>query len=385
MEFVNGRDFGSEVQEGGPLSVADAVGCVLQAARGLAYAHGQGVIHRDVKPANLLHDADGLVKVADLGLAHLNSAHGTGSGSALTQAGGILGTADYMAPEQALDLTGIDARADIYALGCTLYYLLTGQPPYTAGSLMGLLLKHRDAPIPALGALRPDVPGEVEIIFRRMVAKQPGDRLAPMTAVVEALEGVQAKVAALRTRPATARQAPAAQPSGEATVAADSAEQLLAKERPAGSLSDSKTPSQTLSGQGRVATLTVVLAEPSRTQAAIVRKYLRELGIDQVHSTGSGAEALALTEQHQAHVLLSALHLADITGVQLVQALRADARFADVGFVLASSESHSDEALAVLATPRTVVLPKPFDLRQLAGALTEAAAWSPKDLSPGRK
>jgi CheY-like chemotaxis protein len=290
-----------------------------------------------------------------------------------------------MAPEQALDLTSIDARADIYALGCTLYYLLTGQPPYTAGSLMGLLLKHRDAPIPALGALRPDVPVELESIYRRMVAKQPGDRLAPMTAVVEALEGVQGKVVALRTRPGAPQRAPASPPSGEATVDAESAEQLLAKERLAGTCSESETPSQTLSGRGRQTTLTVVVAEPSRTQAAIVRKYLRDLGIDRVHSTGSGAEALTLAVQHQAHVVLSAFHLADMTGVQLVQALRAEARFADVGFVLASSESHSSEALAILATPRTRVLSKPFDLRQLAGALAEAAACSPEVLLAGRQ
>jgi two-component system chemotaxis response regulator CheY len=122
--------------------------------------------------------------------------------------------------------------------------------------------------------------------------------------------------------------------------------------------------------------------EPSRAQAAIVRKYLQELSIDQVHGTGSGKVALDLAKQRKADVLLSALHLSDMTGVQLAQELRAGVEFANVGFVLASSESPSGEALAVLAAPRTVLLPKPFDVRQLARALAEAAGRSAENL-PG--
>lgn len=383
MEFVNGRDLGSEVQQDGPLSVADAVGCTLQAARGLAYAHGQGVIHRDIKPANLLRDAGGLVKVADLGLARLNTGPDGSPRSGLTQAGGIVGTADFMAPEQALDSTSIDARADIYALGCTLYFLLTGQAPYTAGSIIELLFKHRDAPLPALGATRPDVPAEVEALFRRMVAKRSDDRPATMLAVIETLEGLQDRVADLRARPVV--RPPVSPSSAGETVAAETSEQFLAKEPRPGTPPESKAAAQTV-GDGRPqTTLSVVLVEPSRTQAAIVRKYLLELGIDQVHGTGSGREALALAKQQKADVLLSAQHLADMTGVQLVQTLRAEAGCAHVGFVLASSESPSGEALAVLATPRTVLLPKPFDQRQLAKALGQAAGRSTEDLLGSRK
>ncbi len=183
MEFVNGRDLASEVTKSGPLSVADALDCTLQAARGLEYAHGKGIIHRDIKPANLLRDVNGLVKVADLGLARLSGTPAGGSGviGGLTQAGGIVGTTDYMPPEQALDSTSIDQRADTYSLGCTLYFLLAGRPPYSASSLMGLLLKHRDDPIPSLTATRSDVPAEVDNLYRRMVAKKPADRPSPMT------------------------------------------------------------------------------------------------------------------------------------------------------------------------------------------------------------
>src|SRR5262249_36144112 len=136
MEFVDGRDLAREVQESGPLSAAAAVECLVQAARGLEYAHSRNFVHRDVKPANLLRDASGVVKVADMGLARLSAAASETGVLALTQAGGIVGTSEYMAPEQAVDAQVIDHRADVYSLGCTLYFLLTGKPVYAAGSLM---------------------------------------------------------------------------------------------------------------------------------------------------------------------------------------------------------------------------------------------------------
>ncbi len=163
MEFINGRDLASVVEREGPLGVSAAVDCILQAARGLAYAHGQGMIHRDIKPANLLRDADGLVKVADLGLARFNNLEGAGGG--ITQAGRILGTVDYMPPEQAIDSAGVDHRADIYSLGATLHYLLLGRPPYQGQTMMATLLKHRDAPIPSLSEIRPEVPAALNALF----------------------------------------------------------------------------------------------------------------------------------------------------------------------------------------------------------------------------
>src|SRR5262249_37309421 len=164
MEFVNGRDLATEVQQRGPLPVPEAVGCAVQAARALDYAHRQGIIHRDVKPANLLRDAGGVVKGADLGLArsHEPSGRPAEDPGALTQAGTIMGTVDFMPPEQALGLTTIDHRADIYSLGCTLHYLLIGRPPYEGPTLMATLLKHREAKIPSVCAARPEVPATLD-------------------------------------------------------------------------------------------------------------------------------------------------------------------------------------------------------------------------------
>src|ERR1043165_9860043 len=161
MEFVNGRDLASVIEQSGPMSLHDAVDCLLQAARGLAYVHGQGMIHRDITPANLLRDQAGTVKVTDLGLARFSSTGGGASAqSALTQAGGVLGTVDYMSPEQAVDSTTIDHRADIYSLGATLYFLLLGKPPYQGQTMMATLFKHREAPIPSLAETRHDVRSE---------------------------------------------------------------------------------------------------------------------------------------------------------------------------------------------------------------------------------
>ncbi|MGH7169600.1 MAG: serine/threonine-protein kinase, partial [Gemmataceae bacterium] len=194
MEFVNGRDLATEVQQRGSLPVAEAVDCIVQSARGLAYAHEQGVIHRDIKPANLLRDVNGVVKVADLGLARFNDSFDRPAEemNALTQAGTIMGTIDFMPPEQAMGLTNIDHRADIYSLGCTLYFLLNARPPYQGPSLMAVLLKHREASIPALSASRSDVPAALEHVFRRMMAKKPEERPPSLSEVVRDLEALTA-------------------------------------------------------------------------------------------------------------------------------------------------------------------------------------------------
>jgi molecular chaperone DnaK len=190
MEYVDGPDLATLVSENGLFSIQQTVDCILQAARGLEYAHGQGIIHRDIKPDNLLLDKSGTIKILDMGLARIDRlsqgqvAHETN----LTSDNQIVGTVDYMSPEQAEDSSKVDRRSDIYGLGCTMFRLLTGRPPYEGTTAFQTLIFHRVNPIPSLLDFRADVPENLDEIFRKMVAKELDDRYDSMTDVIHEFE-----------------------------------------------------------------------------------------------------------------------------------------------------------------------------------------------------
>jgi serine/threonine protein kinase len=178
MEYVDGIDLHAKVKQDGPLSVEQAVDYVRQAALGLQHAHEEGLVHRDIKPANLILEQKGpdkreVVKILDLGLASAKSDEGS-----LTEEHNekVLGTADYLAPEQAKNSHGADARSDIYALGCTLYYLLVAAPPFPSGTLSERIRAHTQTPPPNLLEKRPDVPPAIADLYFRMMAKNPQAR-----------------------------------------------------------------------------------------------------------------------------------------------------------------------------------------------------------------
>lgn len=199
MQFVDGMDLAALVRQQGVLAPDKAIAAVLQAARGLEYAHSRGVVHRDIKPANLLMDREGTVRILDMGLARLEST--TESGSGLTGTGQVMGTVDYMAPEQAVETRAADARADIYSLGVTLWFLLTGRPLYEGETLVKRLMAHQNHPIPSLRDGCPRAPVKLEAIFQRMVAKSPDARQQSVAEVVRELESLFEKDASPASLP----------------------------------------------------------------------------------------------------------------------------------------------------------------------------------------
>jgi serine/threonine protein kinase len=194
MEYVEGMNLDRVVSEQGPLPVPRGVDYLIQAARGLEASHGMGIIHRDIKPGNLMLDDVGTVRVLDLGLARIVDANNPFSKTAtgrLTQSGMYMGTIDYMAPEQAEDPHSVDHRADIYSLGCTLYFLLTGQVPFPGKTILKRLLAHQEHAAPSLLAIRPGVSPAIEAAYLKMMAKRPEERPASMSDVIALLQASQ--------------------------------------------------------------------------------------------------------------------------------------------------------------------------------------------------
>jgi eukaryotic-like serine/threonine-protein kinase len=197
MEYIGGVDLGKLVKDRGPLPIPMACSYVRQAALGLQHAHDRSMIHRDIKPANLLvgisdqgeYGVRNVVKILDMGLARFVHDESNESGSTeLTRANTVVGTPEFMSPEQAKNARGVDHRSDLYSLGCTLYYLLSGEPPFPKGSPLEKLMQHQmDAPRP-IQFLRKDVPGELAAIVHSLLAKRPEDRFQSGAAVAHAME-----------------------------------------------------------------------------------------------------------------------------------------------------------------------------------------------------
>ncbi len=194
MEYVSGGDLKSLLDRQGPLTVAKALDYTQQIARGMQYAHDKQIIHRDIKPANLLLDSDGCVKILDLGLARIirEETQDELQTKGLTADGALMGTVDYLSPEQSLDTKTADVRSDIYSLGCTLYTLLTGEAVYPAGTLVQKILAHREAAIPSLRLRRSEIPEALDQLFQQMIAKSPAARPQSMAAVMESLQRIAA-------------------------------------------------------------------------------------------------------------------------------------------------------------------------------------------------
>ncbi len=206
MEYVRGENLTDVVRKQGKLAPEVAAGYALQAARGLQYAHERGIIHRDIKPDNLMLNEHGIVKIADMGLAKMRGEEKKDNTSAagaeqratmlqkargdLTMGDVAMGTPAYMPPEQARDAGGVDHRADQYSLGCTLYYLCAGRTPFSGNSAYELINKHIMEPLPPIEGVAPQTPRALGVIIERMMEKIPEDRYPSMNEVIHDLEGL---------------------------------------------------------------------------------------------------------------------------------------------------------------------------------------------------
>ena len=197
MEYVEGLDLAKLVKAKGPLPIAHACHFIGQAALGLQHAHEEGLVHRDIKPGNLMLSRKGdkaTIKVLDFGLAKVTREEKVDG--ALTSEGQALGTPDFIAPEQIIDAQGADIRADIYSLGGTLYYLLTGRPPFPSHSLYDIYQAHISRDADPLNQVRPEVPSELAALVAKMMAKDPARRFQTPGEVVQALTPFFKKTAA---------------------------------------------------------------------------------------------------------------------------------------------------------------------------------------------
>ncbi|MCA9090045.1 MAG: protein kinase [Planctomycetaceae bacterium] len=274
MEYVDGRNFFEIVSDQGPQDCRRAVDLIEQGCEGLAYAHRAGLVHRDIKPGNFILDEHGRVRLMDLGLARVTDASEEAS---LTVAHDekVLGTADYLAPEQAVDSHTVDPRADLYSLGCTLYFLLTGHPPFNQGTLTQRLLAHQTKEPPPVEEERPDVPQSLVLIIRKLMAKKPEDRYQSADEVVTvlkewlaSLDSTDAELAIPNAMipPSTERPAP---PPGSTRVQSPSSKKTsssgksVAKKsaRESGKLAFDDAPSSTTSS-GKDSSSEILEAEP---------------------------------------------------------------------------------------------------------------------------
>jgi|GEM_PF-1350723 len=186
LEFVEGGDLHDRVKNRGPLPVPEAIAVILKVAEGLQFASSRGLIHRDIKPANLLVTPEGAVKIIDLGLA----LQADEDDERVTREGTTVGTVDFMSPEQARDSRATNERSDIYSLGCTFYYLLSGTPPFPGGDVADKLSRHCLQPAPDVRQVRPDVPAALALLILRMMAKKPEQRFSNYQELIESLAAV---------------------------------------------------------------------------------------------------------------------------------------------------------------------------------------------------
>jgi response regulator RpfG family c-di-GMP phosphodiesterase/serine/threonine protein kinase len=339
MEFVEGPDLEKMVKDHGPLAVPVACDLIRQAAAGLSAAHAKQLVHRDIKPSNIKVRplADGTagdapkyhVKLLDFGLAQDFRRR-------MTEPGVLLGTLDYIAPEQAQNAHAADVRADIYGLGGVLYWCLTGQVPFPArGPAPQEIVRRMTAPPPSARAVRPEVPAELDAVLARMLAPRPDQRYATPDAVIRGL------LPFLGTSGAAAR-----------------------------SVGDSSGVDEAIRWSGGTRPR-VLLVDDDSTIRAFCRLALRSLEAD-IEEADSGDTALLLLRNREYDMLVLDVHLPGLSGADVLRRIRSEPAFANLRVLLLSGMAPPDDLARLLVAGADDYLAKPFTATQFEGRVQAA-------------
>jgi response regulator RpfG family c-di-GMP phosphodiesterase len=334
MEFIEGTDLDELVSRAGPMAPVRACDLIYQVASALAEAHKHQLVHRDIKPSNILITTEEQAKLLDFGLARRFQQR-------LTEPGTVLGTIDYLAPEQARDSSGVDIRADIYALGGTLFWCLAGRTPFPAQPSLTqeLALRMTQAP-PSIRRLRPDLPGELDSVIARMMALNPDDRYATPEVVMRAL------LPFLRR---DSREHAAAFVAGHEQKPVSRAPALPTSQRP-----------------GRV----LVIDDECEVRNLCVAA----LQSDELHceSAAGGAEGLALLAARPFDVVLLDIDMPGMSGLEVVQRLREHPPCLNLKIIMFSGRATPDEMARLLLAGADDFVSKPFSLVQLMARVKAA-------------
>jgi serine/threonine protein kinase len=391
LELVEGNDLDGIVRKHGPLPVSEAIDAMIQSAKALQYVHDQGMVHRDIKPQNLMRNRQGDIKVADLGLVRLAEAESTDDHNkqGLTQQFTIAGTLEFMAPEQAENTSGVDNRADIYSLGCSLYYILAGKNVYTGKSVMDKLMAHMTHPIPSIRELRTDVSEKLDNVFKKMVAKTVDQRYQTMNEVVADLENIKMVEKVSNVAPTniviTPQTAQTETDTGTAFF-----ETPIAKRPPSelegtlifnpgqktsiqNNLNNAATafiehPSQSTVELSQIDSAKVLLVEPSKLQGMMISNQLKSLGIADVKLAVSGEDAFEQFNKGGYKAIVCSQNLPDCSGIELAQKIKAAPSGKGISFILITSNIDNEmESLAAKVDFK--ILRKPFTPEQLKSTL----------------
>ena len=391
LELVEGNDLDGIVRKNGPLPVSEAIDAMIQSAKALQYVHDQGMVHRDIKPQNLMRNRQGDIKVADLGLVRLAEAESADDHNkqGLTQQFTIAGTLEFMAPEQAENTSGVDNRADIYSLGCSLYYILAGKNVYTGKSVMDKLMAHMTHPIPSIRELRTDVSEKLDNVFMKMVAKTVDQRYQTMNEVIADLENIKMMEKVSNVAPTNIVITPQAAQT-ETDTGTAFFETPIAKRPPSelegtlifnpgqktsiqNNLNNAATafierPSQSGAELSQIDSAKVLLVEPSKLQGMMIGNQLKSLGIADVKFAVSGADAFEQFSKGGYKAIVCSQNLPDCSGIELAQKIKAAPSGKGISFILITSNIDNEmESLAAKVDFK--ILRKPFTPEQLQSTL----------------